>query len=150
MTYLIDTNILLIYVRDTRFTRRLEDKINLLKPENILVISVVSLGEIRSIAKQNNWGERKVNRLTKILDRFLIADINSEEIIERYSEIDAYSQGKLKNKKVKFTARNMGKNDLWIASTAFVLNIELITTDGDFDHLDEEYLVLNKIDQSKI
>ena len=149
MTYLLDTNILIIYVRDTEFTRRLEEELELLKPENVLVISVVSIGEIRSIAKQNNWGERKVKRLTEILNNFLVADINSEEIIERYAEIDSFSQGKLKDKEVSFTARNMGKNDLWIAATASVLKIELITTDSDFDHLKEEYLSLNKINQSK-
>ena len=147
MTYLLDTNILIIYVRDTAFTRSLEAELELLKPENILVISVISLGEIRSIAKRNNWGDKKINRLTEILNEFIVADINTEEIIERYAEIDAYSQGKLRGKQVPFSARNMGKNDLWIASTASVLNIELITTDHDFDHLDAEYLTLNKIEK---
>jgi len=37
--------------------------------------------------------------------------ISFEEIIDRYGEIDAYSQGKLRDTKVDFSARNMGKND---------------------------------------
>ncbi len=40
----------------------------------------------------------------------------------------------------------MGKNDLWIAATAFVYNIELLTTDKDFNHLKDEYLKLRLID----
>lgn len=72
---------------------------------------------------------------------FLITDINTQEVIERYSQIDAYSQGKLNEIPVSFTARNMGKNDLWIAATASVYDIQLITTDKDFDHLEEKYLV---------
>lgn len=110
----------------------------------------MSLGEIRSIAKQHNWGKRKIVALENIISDFLIADINVETIIERYAEIDAYSQGKLDGKKTIFPSRNMGKNDLWIAATASVFDLELLTTDKDFEHLDKEYLKLNRIDLSKI
>jgi tRNA(fMet)-specific endonuclease VapC len=149
MNYLIDTNILVIYVRDTDLTRKLEDDLKLLTGDNNLIISVVSIGEIKSIAKQNNWGKKKTERLIEILNQFLIADINVEDIIESYSEIDTYSQGKLGGKVTNFTSRNMGKNDLWIAATASTLNLELITTDKDFDHLNEEYLKLRRIDLSE-
>ena len=149
MNYLIDTNILVIYVRDTDLTRRLEENLRLLTGRNNLVISVVSIGEIKSIAKQNKWGEKRVRRLIEILSQFLIADINVEDIIESYSEIDTYSQGKLEGKATSFTSRNMGKNDLWIAATASTLNLELLTTDKDFDHLNEEYLQLKRIDLSE-
>jgi len=40
----------------------------------------------------------------------------------------------------------MGKNDVWIAATASILDITLITTDKDFNHLDKEYLDLKLID----
>lgn len=149
MNYLIDTNILVIYVRDTDLTRRLEENLRLLTGRNNLVISVVSIGEIKSIAKQNKWGEKRVRRLIEILNQFLIADINVEDIIESYSEIDTYSQGKLEGKAASFTSRNMGKNDLLIAATASTLNLELLTTDKDFDHLNEEYLQLKRIDLSE-
>ncbi|MDN5203316.1 hypothetical protein QQ008_18155 [Fulvivirgaceae bacterium BMA10] len=42
------------------------------------------------------------------------------------------------------SAKNMGKNDLWIAATAFVAKAELITMDGDFDHLNGEFLTVHK------
>jgi tRNA(fMet)-specific endonuclease VapC len=38
------------------------------------------------------------------------------------------------------SARNMGKNDLWIAATAHVLEATLITTDADFVHLKDIYM----------
>ncbi len=150
MNYLLDTNILVTYVRDTEVTRRLEDRLNLLNGENNLLVSVVSIGEIRSIAKQNNWGEKKISKLERIIEDFLITDINVETIIERYAEIDAYSQGKLEGEEVTFSARNMGKNDLWIAATASIFDLELITTDKDFEHLNPKYLKLTRIDLSKI
>ena len=146
MNYLIDTNILVIYVRDTDLTRRLEENLRLLTGRNNLVISVVSIGEIKSIAKQNKWGEKRVRRLIEILSQFLIADINVEDIIESYSEIDTYSQGKLEGKATSFTSRNMGKNDLWIAATAHVTGATLITADKDFGHLSPYFLKLEQVD----
>jgi len=77
--------------------------------------------------------------------QLLIADINTERIIRRYAEIDAFSQNKLPGKALHFTARNMGKNDLWIAATTSVLGATLLTTDADFDHLDEVFLDLGKV-----
>lgn len=148
MNYLWDTNILLHYLNNTTTARQIQDRYNLLNSTNRQVISVVSLGEIKSLAKRRNWGINKLNRLLKLLERFVIADINVEEIIERYAEIDAFSQGKLANRTVKFSAKNMGKNDIWIAATASILDIALITTDKDFNHLDEVYLDLELIDLS--
>jgi len=150
MNYLLDTNILVTYVRDTAVTRRLEDQLNLLNGANNLLISVVSLGEIQSIARQNAWGESKRNKLEDILGGFLVADINVESIIEQYAILDAYSQGRLKGEEVTFSSRNMGKNDLWIAATASILDLELITTDTDFDHLAPRFLKLNRIDLSAL
>jgi len=95
MNYFLDTNILLIYLRDNERSRQVESELNLLSKANNLVISVVSVGEIKSIAKKNNWGTRKIKKLNEMLQDFLIADINTEDIIERYAEIDAFSQGKL-------------------------------------------------------
>ncbi|MBK8702421.1 MAG: PIN domain-containing protein [Saprospiraceae bacterium] len=150
MNYLLDTNIVVTYLRNTEVTRRLEDQLNLLSGENNLVVSVVSLGEIRSIARRNNWGEKKLMQLENIVKGFLIADIHMKEIIEKYAEIDAYSQGKLKGEGTTFSSRNMGKNDLWIAATASVFDLELLTTDKDFDHLNSKYLKMRVIDLSKI
>ena len=78
--------------------------------------------------------------LDEILNSLIIADINSEDVIDRYAEIDAFSQGKLKDAPLPMTTRNMGKNDLWIAATASVINATLLTTDKDFEHLHEEYV----------
>lgn len=147
MNYFLDTNILLIYLRDNERSRQVESELNLLSKANNLVISVVSVGEIKSIAKKNNWGTRKIKKLNEMLQDFLIADINTEDIIERYAEIDAFSQGKLKDKPVKFSSRNMGKNDIWIAATSSVYQVDLITTDNDFDHLIDVYINLLKVEE---
>jgi tRNA(fMet)-specific endonuclease VapC len=45
---------------------------------------------------------------------------------------------------VAFSARNMGKNDLWIAATAFLFGLTLVTTDHDFDHLHPDFIEVVK------
>jgi tRNA(fMet)-specific endonuclease VapC len=39
----------------------------------------------------------------------------------------------------------MGKNNLWIASTATLLGLELVTTDADFAHLHNVFLDVRQI-----
>ena len=46
-----------------------------------------------------------------------------------------FSQEALPNKKGSFSARNMGKNDLFIAATSSVIDLPLVATDKDFRHL---------------
>ncbi|MEM1214116.1 MAG: nucleotide-binding protein, partial [Bacteroidota bacterium] len=69
----------------------------------------------------------------------------SEDILERYALIDTFSQGKLEERPSNLSARNMGKNDLWIAATASVLETTLLTTDKDFEHLHPHFLQLQII-----
>jgi len=145
MNYLLDTNILLTYVRDKVARKKIETTYQFFGKSSKPIISVVTIGEIKSIAKRNYWGLRKLELLDKILNQLVIIDINAEDIIEKYAEIDAYSQGKLKNNPLPMTSRNMGKNDLWIAATASVTNATLITTDKDFYHLNNTYLKLTII-----
>jgi len=136
MDYLLDTNILLAYIRQNEICDRIDSEYNPLCESCTPVISVVTVGEIKSIGIRNKWGKSKLNQLDTLLGRFLIADINVKSIITKYSEIDNFSQKKDKNSPTPFTSRKLGKNDLWIAATASVLEIPLLTTDRDFVHLD--------------
>lgn len=56
-------------------------------------------------------------------------------IILTYSRSD-------KTTPVKFSSRNMGKNDLWIAATASAFDLQLVTMDKDFNHLTPSYINL--------
>lgn len=142
----MDTNILVAYLRNNDLTQRLESHLDLLNPANTLIISVVSIGEIKSIAIKNKWGRQKQRALKSSLEDFLISDINISSVIDRYAEIDAFSQNKLPGNPLGQSARNMGKNDLWIAAAASVYELPLVTTDKDFSHLDPGFLNLKLID----
>lgn len=90
-------------------------------------------------------GKTRRQRLEELMGDFYPADIFSEETIDCYAEIDAFSQNKLPGKLLSMTSRNMGKNDLWIAAAAHILGARLLTSDADFDHLEGVYLDLLKI-----
>ncbi|GAB4014529.1 PIN domain-containing protein [Spirosoma migulaei] len=148
MTYLLDTNILLSYLNRSTLSTYINKQYQPLSSENKVCISVVTVGELKSISIQSNWGERRKKELVELLDIFTVVDINIAPLLELYAEIDAYSQNKLKHHPLNISARNMGKNDLWIAATAPYMEATLITTDKDFDHLHGQYLEVVWLDPS--
>jgi len=114
---------------------------------NIHLISIVSKAELYSLAFQFNWGTSKRQILEGILNAISFTDINNNRIIDAYAKIDAYSKGKLTSNPLPpgHGAYKMGKNDLWIAATAHVLNARLVSTDKDFDHLNNVFFDLEYI-----
>ncbi|MBE9464813.1 PIN domain-containing protein [Dyadobacter sp. UP-52] len=118
----------------------IELQIGIFEIDSNVYIPAVVIGELRSLAIQNNWGFNKRSELQMFIKEFMIIDFITEEIINSYAEIDAFSQGRLEEKPLTGSSRNMGKNDLWIAATASVLNATLITTDQDFQHLHTHFL----------
>lgn len=148
MLYLLDTNIIVHLIRDSPLAHYAREKYLIFDQPKRPLISVVTEGELESFALQNDWGNSKYRELDRYLTEFLNVDIKITSIINRYAEIDAFSQNKLKNRPLGVSARNMGKNDLWIAATASVLNAILLTTDKDFDHLNSEFLNVAWLDST--
>ncbi|MFK7950889.1 MAG: type II toxin-antitoxin system VapC family toxin [Saprospiraceae bacterium] len=144
MTYFLDTNIFISFVKNRQFRHFFKQTYS--HNENGLITSVVVDGEIQSFITRHKWGFNKRRILNNIFNQTSIAPIKIKKIIERYAEIDAYSQGKHPTLKLPMSARNMGKNDIWIAATASVLGLTLITTDKDFEHLQDVFLNIDFID----
>ncbi len=145
MKYLFDTNILIHFVRESSLFEAVIERYAPFHPGNFACISVVVVGELKSFAKQRHWGAAKLIKLENLLNQFVLLDINLRPIIDRYAEIDAYSQNLLPERPLGLTPRNMGKNDIWIAATASVADAVLLTTDHDFDHLDKVFLRLERL-----
>jgi tRNA(fMet)-specific endonuclease VapC len=145
---LIDTNIILYITRNPKGI----DFLKKLNPDEKLVyVSFVSIAEAHSIAYQNRWGSNKAQRLEEFFSYVRVVSTD-HLLLPTYIGIDAYSQRTDPNyQKYSFsTPRNMGKNDLWKAATASLLNLQLVTTDEDFDHLETSFLSLRKISQTEI
>ena len=117
-----DTNLLIEHIRQD------------LQVPGRLVIPIIVVGELEAFALKADWGIQKVRRKDGIINDYPTADIELE-ITLIYAQVDVFSQGKLKNCLLGNSARNMGKNDVWIAAIALYLDMELHTTDNDFDHL---------------
>lgn len=143
---LLDTNIIVLMIRNQEFKESFYKKYALL--EHDLIISVVTEGELWSLALQWDWGTKRKLMLAQLLQSFIVYPIRVQSVIQRYAEIDAYSQGKWREKGLPLgvSARNMGKNDIWIAATASVLNARLFSLDNDFLHLADTFLFLENID----
>jgi len=141
--FILDTNILMAYLKaDTKLFNKVSEDNNLNDEDTFIMISSITKGEMLSLALQNNWGERKVSILTKLLNEFVIIDIggNDDLLLNAYAEIDAFSLQRHPTKKLKGSAKPMGKNDMWIAATAFASNDTLLTADGKFMHLNKEFI----------
>jgi len=137
MNFVFDTNVILYYLTKHTLTGKLEAQLNPFDAKNFSIISVVTEAELKSLALQRGWGVSKTENLDKFLEQFLKVPIQSKDLIQAYAEIDNYSQGKsiTHTYPTGFSAKNMGKNDLWIAATAVVTNSTILTNDNDFDHL---------------
>lgn len=136
-SYLLDTGILLHLNRGSTLAGVLEAKYALCTTPSVPLISVVTVGELNSLARQLGWGQTRWLRLQVLLQQVHAIPLETAGIIDAYGEIDHYS--------IRI-GRTMGKNDLWIAATAHVTGARLLTLDQDFDHLDPQFLTRDYID----
>ncbi len=147
MDIIFDTNILIELIRadNDKKMQRLYERVN---PNQVDVyISIVSIGEAIAFAYQTGWGERKITMLKNIIDECIHIGI-TDEVIEKYIEIERYNMRKHPTlPAMNGNTQNMGKNDLWIASTASILEATLVTSDKDFNHLKDIFLNLDFVER---
>lgn len=116
--YLLDSNILLAYLRAGPLGQAIEAVYGLTQLINVPLISIVSRGEMLSLATNNGWGAPRRAALATLLNGFITVDINTNVILDGYAEIDAFSLR---------SGHPMGKNDVWIAATAKATGARLLT-----------------------
>jgi hypothetical protein len=92
--YILDTGIVVGYLRQAEYAKFVENSYSPLTLPNTAAISIVANAELRSLALQWQWGEKKRQSLNELLRKLPHIDINNEAILQSYAEIDAYSQGK--------------------------------------------------------
>ncbi|MBK9932243.1 MAG: PIN domain-containing protein [Saprospiraceae bacterium] len=152
-TFILDTNILMAYLKaDNILFNKVSEENNLIADDAFVIISSISKGEILSIAMQHKWGDRKTGMLTALLNQLVIIDISgtNDRLLNAYAEIDAYSLQRHPTKRLTGSAKPMGKNDMWIAATAFAAGATLLTTDRDFNHLRDVFIDLKFYDPKLI
>lgn len=128
--FVLDTNFLLHLIRDSEVVRNTVAAHRLQDVDAFIILSVVTVAEIRVLAERNNWGNTKKKIMNQLVEQATVVDISliDDLLMQAYVTLDVSSTR---------VGRKMGKNDLWIAATASVAQAALVTADGDFDHLAE-------------
>ena len=111
---LYDTGILIYIVRDSSIVENVRRMVN---PDGLEeFISVVNKAEALSIANQNTWGKGKISKLNKLFQEITIVDISEDLIIDKYVEIDVFSQNKeVVEKKIH--------QEIWVKTTYGLLQL---------------------------
>jgi len=137
--FVIDTNIILHYVRGSRLYQQIESEHQLSASE--ILVSVVSVAEIKGFLQRNNYSEAKLQKFENIFAKTLIIDISNEDeqLLEAFATLHNYSKNLHPTLKLGRSV-GIGQNDLWIAATTWVAKADLITTDSDFDPLHSRFL----------
>lgn len=134
--YLFYTNVILSWVRGNALGRFLDTTHRLPALAPGPDVSIVTVGELLAFGSKARWGLTKWNELARILALLTVHDVDSR-FVDAYAEIDAASHA---------VGHKMGKNDLWLAATARVLGLTLLTTDKDFDHLNPTWVDVAWVD----
>lgn len=128
---ILDTNIVIHLIRDNEVARRVDAAFQIRHRSDRPLISVVTIGECLSLARQFRWGLERCQLLEALLRELVVVSIDSRPVLERFGEFHALT---------KSLGRTLGHNDLWIAATTAATGAHLITTDHDFDPLHPQYI----------
>ena len=116
MPVVVDTDVLsFLYKRDTR-ARLYEPHLN----DPPFIVSFMSLAELRRWALERSWGESRQQELEDYLTRYLILH-SDDQMCGRWAQAmnSACKRG-----------RPVAPADAWIAATALLLDVPLITHNG--------------------
>ncbi len=152
MNYVLDTSLIIHLVRRSETWQFVDRVFDPFGPGNRAHLSFASVAEILSLAAKLGWGEKKMKELIELFSQVSIigtAGDPNDKLLRSYIAIDIFSQGKHPTLSLPqgLTARNMGKNDLWIAATTHALGAILLTADQDFSHLDTVFFKVVVIEQ---
>ena len=81
MRYFLDTNIIVIYLRNDKTRTQIDEEFEPFAKPNVPIISVVTIGEIKSIGIRNKWGKQKLANVELIYKKCVVVGINKKPII---------------------------------------------------------------------
>lgn len=130
--YLLDTGILLLATRAANASKVIDAQFGLSASSFRPAICEVSVGELLAFANANHWGDKRKDALMERLNRSLVLPISHPGVHQRWAEMQSTLQR---------AGIAVGQNDLWIAATASVTGLTVLSTDKDFKRLVERGLV---------
>lgn len=130
--YLLDTGIVLLATRASNAAKVIDAQFGLSASSFRPAICEVSVGELLAFANARHWGEKRKAALLDRLKASLILPISHPGVHQRWAEMQSTLQG---------AGITVGQNDLWIAATASVTGLTVLSADKDFKHLKTRGLV---------
>jgi tRNA(fMet)-specific endonuclease VapC len=130
--YLLDTGIVLLATRAGNASKFIDAQFGLSASPFRPAICEVSVGELLAFANANHWGPKRKAALMEQLKTSLILPISYPGVHQRWANMQSTLQG---------AGITVGQNDLWIAATASVTGLTVLSTDKDFKRLVEQGLV---------
>ena len=116
MPLVVDTDVIsFLYKRDTR-AKLYEPHLN----DPPFIVSFMSLAELRRWALERGWGESRRQELEDYLTRYLV--LHSDDLM-----CDRWAQAMIS---ARLLGRPIGPADGWVAATALLLDIPLVTHNG--------------------
>jgi tRNA(fMet)-specific endonuclease VapC len=138
--YVLDTSTLLNLIRGKELGQQIDAAFGLRTAMYRHTISIVTHGEMRVLAERNKWGAQKRDALDIALDSLVTVNIDSEPLVEAYVRVEEACRN------APLNPRTMGQNDMWIAATALLCDLPIITTDDDFNHLNGRLITVHWVD----
>jgi predicted nucleic acid-binding protein len=74
--FLLDTNVVLTLVRGETLAAHIDSTFGLRDSKVRPLVSIVTHGEVRVLARRNGWGERKLAALRDALDSLVAVDVS--------------------------------------------------------------------------
>ena len=139
-SYVLDTSALLNLLRGKELGRQIDRAFGLRDAMYRHTISIVTHGELKVLAERNGWGEEKRSALAAALDNLVTVNIESEPLVDAYVRVEEGCRTAVGG------ARKMGQNDMWIAATALLCGLPIITTDHDLNHLNGRLITVHWVD----
>jgi tRNA(fMet)-specific endonuclease VapC len=124
--YLLDTGIVLLATRAGNASKVIDAQFGLSASSFRPAICEVSVGEMLAFANANHWGDKRKASLMEHLKSSLIVPISHPGVHQRWADIQSTLQG---------AGVTVGQNDIWIAATASVTGLTVLSTDKDFKRL---------------
>jgi tRNA(fMet)-specific endonuclease VapC len=130
--YLLDTGIVLLATRASNASKVIDAQFGLSASSFRPAICEVSVGELLAFANANHWGDKRKALLMERLKASLILPSSHPGVHQRWADMQSTLPG---------AGITVGQNDIWIAATASVTGLTVLSTDKDFKRLVKQGLV---------
>lgn len=139
-TYVLDTSALLNLIRGKELGQQIDRAFGLRSAMYRHTISIVTHGELKVLAERNAWGDEKQTALANAVGSLVTINIDSTALVDSYVRVEEACRN------TPGGAHSMQQNDMWIAATALVSGLPIITTDKDFNHLNGRLITVHWVD----